>query len=215
MAQEKELLKFLQRFLGEVPVKDALFTVTHDAASNNKYDNLLSTMVICACHRLNTVLSHVLNSNLNDKSAAAEAIQSLVAMQYQVASYFRASPKLHDMLIKAQTGKVVNKEPVVPVGYISTPSTRWTYDALALTRCMRLIPYARSLDLDDSGWKDDKKEAYLKDVTAAKESMRQLQYVHVFIVHLAKWTTCLQSRTSPTITLVLRMLRDLRNAAGE
>ncbi len=104
--------------------------------------------------------------------------------------------------------------PVTPVGFISTPRTRWLYDVLALRRIGRLLPYISMIDLNATSWDAAKRASFVSLLDRAKAAWAEMVPVFVLLWHISEWQLFMQSRTTPTITILRRMLRDLRTAAG-
>ena len=162
---------------------------------------------ICICHRLVSTLEHV----IDDKdSETSNLLQSLIFAVYSFYDLINVSQKNLQALQEMQENDPNRKGRVV--FDISTPKTRWNYNARRLLRVRRLWPYASIVIPQTTDTKEKEREWAFKKKKCS-EALGVVNLVSPLLERYSEWIVYFQNTVSPTISLMLYMIDDIDRIA--
>lgn len=157
----------------------------------------------CYDHRLSTLLGHM---------DQLDAWVTALAPVYATSEAVRRSGKNCAELERVQPAPTGRSRKKLPV---NGAKTRWTFHVRALRRAVFLFPFFKAMDVE---------KMYFKDNTKKREWQRNLgqwqhhsqyfvEYMLPLLERVEKWTLCMESSRSVTISLCIYATDDLRKYA--
>lgn len=191
----------------------------HDASHSNVYNEEVqdSTTLPCVSHLLQLFISRSVNGEVpkSGKKLAYEALEgadkakNVLEAMNEIGTHFRASEQrmnlLHEKCVELDIPKRT---------FVADSSTRWNVKQYVAARYKQLRTAVDECDDNELFKNVDKKTEKIKKLKEKKRlitaGMPILDEILPMMTRVAQWTQVLTRTVSPTISLVLHMLADLR-----
>lgn len=194
---------------GDNDIQKRVSYISADCASSNQvaFDSIANVERIkCFGHRLNTLME---NMDANDEYKTVFDAMTYVLTKIKSSSKNQYELlRVQDEILAAQGSK---DRRVLPK---NSPRTRWGFDYLVLKRALCLMDYITKMDDDNMYYKDDTvKYAFRTNLQIWVYNQSILDLLLELFQRVQFWIIQTQSCSTPTISLVIFALDDMRYLA--